>query len=252
MTHTTHIENDSTLIIKVNASGTPSDALAGVKQLFDPELGEGWMKQYAILSNQTRQAAIDIETLAKEHAVDLVFGLESEDRNIDASAELASALIFDAVQMSSSLTINVDGVEYDLETYVPNMPDEMALEILEDAKNNAISMASSVLAGVLTGETEVKSAKDTGFDIESTPLFKNCLNDCIKLLEDAAGKEKLSPKGIAITPDFCDVDGIDLTHVKRRIVELASLFDCADDDSNFRFVVNALCGELTSHFKLDA
>ncbi|MEG3764906.1 hypothetical protein [Alteromonas sp. 14N.309.X.WAT.G.H12] len=61
-----------------------------------------------------------------------MFDLGSDERN--AVKALSPDAIFDAVQLSSSLTINVDNTEYDLEPYWPYLSEDNALEILEDMR----------------------------------------------------------------------------------------------------------------------
>jgi hypothetical protein len=76
--------------------------------------------------------AISIDKASKSAAATCLFDLESEHRNADVAKVLSPDAIFDAVQLSSSLTINVDNVEYELEPYWPYLSQDNALEILED------------------------------------------------------------------------------------------------------------------------
>lgn len=73
-----------------------------------------------------------IEKSSKAAAANCLFDLESGERNAEIKAVLSPDAIFDAVQLSSSLIINVDETEYELEPYWPYLSEDGALEILGD------------------------------------------------------------------------------------------------------------------------
>lgn len=71
---------------------------------------------------------------AKADAANFLFDLESGDKNIDVASALSAETIYDAVLLSGSLTITVDGETHHLESYYPSMDEDMALELLQDAQ----------------------------------------------------------------------------------------------------------------------
>ncbi|HDY8122814.1 TPA: hypothetical protein RQK91_004217 [Vibrio vulnificus] len=78
--------------------------------------------------------AVSIEKASKSAAATCMFDLESEELNADIIGVLSPDLIFDAVQLFSSLTINIDNIEYELKPYWPYLSEDNALEILEDMR----------------------------------------------------------------------------------------------------------------------
>lgn len=85
------------------------------------------------LSSKTPESIIKA---SKTAAANCVFDLESEEKNAQASEALTAETIFDAVQLSSSLGVNVDGQRYLIEPYWPFISDDNALEILEDVRHS--------------------------------------------------------------------------------------------------------------------
>jgi hypothetical protein len=78
--------------------------------------------------------ANSIDKASRSAAAKCLFDLKSEERNVDVVNVLSAEAIFDAVQLSSSLTINVDNVVYELEPYWPYLSPDIALEIIEDIR----------------------------------------------------------------------------------------------------------------------
>jgi len=74
------------------------------------------------------------ETLAKAYAAELLFDLKSGEQNIGIAQVLSPACIYDAVQLSSSLSINVNGIGHELVPYWPFLTEDYVLEIMEDMK----------------------------------------------------------------------------------------------------------------------
>ena len=72
---------------------------------------------------------------SKVAAANCIFDLASGEQNRQASDVLTPETIIDAVQLSSSLNIDVDGKHYALEPYWPFINEDNTLEILEDVRN---------------------------------------------------------------------------------------------------------------------
>ena len=85
------------------------------------------------LSSTTTESIVKA---SKTAAANCVFDLKSEEKNAQTSKALSPDTIFDAVQLSSSLDVNVDGQRYLIEPYWPFISDDNALEILEDVRHS--------------------------------------------------------------------------------------------------------------------
>jgi hypothetical protein len=72
-----------------------------------------------------------IEKLSKADAAISIFDLESEELNKEVAALLSPDAIYDAVSLSSSLTINIEGEEYTLEPYLDTLSEDDVLGELQ-------------------------------------------------------------------------------------------------------------------------
>lgn len=79
-------------------------------------------------------------------AASFLFDLQSGDKNSEVAEKLSAKTIYDAVTLSSSLTIEVDGETYSLEPYYPQIDEDTALEMLQDVQS---SIECSLLNAVL-------------------------------------------------------------------------------------------------------
>lgn len=122
---------------------------------------------YLPVSETTSASTADIDKIAKAYAANFVFDLESGDRNADVAKVLPPDGIFDAVQLSSSLNIHVNAVEYELEPYWPFLSEDNALEIMEDARTAIKSALNDFRPGCTTTSHTDKTAKDSHQDVIS-------------------------------------------------------------------------------------
>lgn len=115
-----------------------------------------------------------IEATSKAAAASLLFDLESGDLNEEAANELPHDLIFDAVMLSSSLSINVNGNAYDLEPYSESLTNDDAIQLLTDAQTmveheltqQCLSLSERAISLALLDQTFTFSLKDETQGVE--------------------------------------------------------------------------------------
>lgn len=92
--------------------------------------------------------------LSKRDAANFMFDLKDGELNQEAANELSATTIYDAVMLSSSLAIEVDGKQYELEPYFPHLTHDDALAMLQDVQS---SIESSLFEAALMNDSEYQT-----------------------------------------------------------------------------------------------
>jgi hypothetical protein len=71
---------------------------------------------------------------SKSEAAKILFDLQSGEQNSKETDKLSAKTIYDAVTLSSSLSIDVNGHQYRLEPYYSDICEDTALAILHDTQ----------------------------------------------------------------------------------------------------------------------
>ncbi len=126
------------------------------------------------------ETGIRLKTQSIIDATNFFFNLNSGSKNSKINELLTAAEIYQTINLSSSLSISVDGIDYTLYPYLSNISDHTALEIFSDLQK-AIECSLLKSAFIELESTSINHIAGT----ETNKIVDVSLTDLIGDYEDA-------------------------------------------------------------------